>query len=212
MKKVISLCFCISLFLVSAGQIISVSVDANNTFYKGLDNSLTVAVENCSARSISVKTNNGTITGSLGSYMIHPSQIGKTEISIYKRIDGKVKKIGVSDFRVIRIPDAVFRIGSLSNNFGRIRIVELQNQSFVRAEVECCGFDLKINVDSFTVCLITREPCTYKELSNTGNEIKKELKSEFQKLKKDDLVIFKNIYATGPNGSSLLAPVIVTVF
>lgn len=213
MSKIFALFLCLSTQTFSRAQVIAVSADQNNILYAGLDNPLTIAVENIDRKKIIVKTNIGQISGSNGKYMYHSSEVGRADITIYESNNKKLKKIGYASFRVKQMPDAIFKIGSGDNNrTKKIKLKELKNQLFVRAEQECCGFDLRFAIDSFTVCIMSIDTCNYVELINrSGNEINQEIREKFNTLKKNDMLIFKDIYSKGPGGIYILTPLILTI-
>lgn len=86
MKKYLSLFLILLTFKNSHGQKFSIAADKMNILYVGVDNPITIAVENSSNKSIIIKTNNGKITGNNGSYTFRSNEVGKAEISIYKKI------------------------------------------------------------------------------------------------------------------------------
>src|SRR5664279_4244911 len=99
MKKasiILIIFFCYS---ISSAQKFSISADRNNILYVGLDNPLTIAVENYPSNSIIVETDNGTIEGSSGKYIFRANKRGKADVILYKRIKGQTKEIGRDEFR-----------------------------------------------------------------------------------------------------------------
>ena len=62
-KTIILIATLIILSLSSFSQKFSVSPDKNNVFYIGVDNPITIAVENTSCNSLIVKSTNGKISG-----------------------------------------------------------------------------------------------------------------------------------------------------
>ncbi len=55
-------------------QIAAIQIDNENTLWLGIDNAVTVAVEGYSCNSIFLTTDNGTITGEKGHYIIRPDK------------------------------------------------------------------------------------------------------------------------------------------
>ncbi len=212
MKKAISNIF--SFFLCSllpvSAQTFSISPDKMNVLYLGFDNPLSIAVEGISSRSLIVKTDNGTITGKNGQYIFYGGKVGRAQIILCKKINGKTKEIGRGDFRVKNLPLPIFKIASGKD---RMPKVEIANQEYVRAELEGFDIDTRYNVDSFTVCIISSDTCKFSVKKNYGNKISEEIRSDFQMLKENDTVIFKDIYITQPDKSEAkLAPRIVTIY
>jgi hypothetical protein len=194
---------------MSMGQAISIGIDKENIFYHGIDNPITIAVENTSSRSISIKTTNGTIEGQNGHYIFHSDHIGTAEIIIYNNINNRLTEIERKNFRVKSIPDPVFKIGSGKDS---IVLPEIKAQDYVRAENEDFEFDIRYTIDSFTVCIFSADSCKYVEKINTGNKISDEVKKTLKELKPRDLVYFKDILCTGPGGKRKLHSRTVMVY
>jgi hypothetical protein len=194
----------------SSAQTVSIGADQNNILYVGLDNPLTVAVENTSNKAIIVKTDNGTITGNGGKYMFRSTNIGRADIIIYQKIKGQIKEIGRGTFRIQAIPAPVPHVGPSSGGYIKGEI--LIHQQYIRADYECCGFDAKAPIDSFTICILRAGTCLYKEIKNIGSKFNDEIINALAGIKKDDTVIFKGIFARGPDNKTIpLAPILFFV-
>jgi hypothetical protein len=191
----------------SNAQTVSISADANNILYAGLYNPLTIAIENTPNKGLIVKTDNGTITGNGGKYMFQSNNIGRADIIIYKKIKEQVKEIARGSFRVVPIPDPVPKVGPSSGGYIKGEI--FRHQQYIRAEYECCGFDAKAPIDSFTICIVRGDSCLYREIKNVGNKFNDEIMNALARIKKDDTVIFKKIFARGPDNKTIpLKPII----
>ena len=209
-KAILLIITLINLSLNSLSQKFSVSPDKNNVFYIGVDNPITIAVENTSCKSLIVKSTNGEIEGKSGTYVLCSSKVGRADIIIYKKVAGHLKEIGRSYFRVKSLPDPVAKIGPSSG--GNISKVILQNQEFIRAELEGFDFQLMSRVDSFTICIIRGDTCLYKEIKNIGGKLNAQVKNALSGIKNNDTVIFKKIFASGPDGVSKgLAPILLFI-
>ena len=210
MKLIIST-FVYFLFCFSVvGQKFSVSPDKMNILYLGVDNPLSITVENCSSNLIIVKTDNGKITGSNGKYLFRGSKPGKAEIIVYKKVNGKAKEVGRNYFRVKALPRPVFKIGSGRDSMPK---VEIANQQYVRAELENFDIDANYDIESFTVCIIANDTCKFSIKTNSGNKISEEILNEFELLKPNDVVVFKNILIKTPGEELIsLEPRIITIY
>jgi hypothetical protein len=92
-------------------------------------------------------------------------------------------------------------------------IAVFKNQQFVRAGEVSFIFDDRVEIDSFTVCAISKDTCVIKEVKNISNKISDKVHQLFSTLKPEDVIIFKKIYARRQNGHSIeLEPVMVTVY
>jgi len=206
MKKILFLSFIFLLLqtIVSA-QKFAIAADKENVLYIGVDNPISIAVENVPARSIIIKMDNGKISEEFGCYVARVTKVGPTNIILYKKVNGKLKEIGRKAFRAKRIPDPVFRIAS-----GKMFIskAEIENQLYVRAE-SCC-YDINYHVDSFTVVIVRKYTATY-ELKNINNKLNDETINAFYLLKENDVLIFKNIFIYDVERPRQIDPVVVII-
>jgi len=211
MPKFISLLLlqlsCCALF----AQHISVANEAQNIFYIGVDNPLSIAVENLSDKQLVVKTNNGKIVKEENGYVYRGGNVGTADIILYKKVNGKFSEVGRSTFRVKNIPPPTFRIGPYGTN-RLVKKIIIQSQQYVRAEWENIDINAHFAVDSFKVCIVLGDTCQYTVKTNIGNKISEELTAAFHALKPGDTIIFKDIFAKGPDGIQIqLEPCILFV-
>ena len=197
MKNIFFITITSFIFSFSNAQQFCVTNDRQNIAFVGIGNPITVAVENVSAGSVYIKTDNGVVTVKDGKYLFHPDHSCYADIIVYKKVNSKLAEVGKWQFRVYLIPDPIFKIGP---GIDSILKVELANQEFARAEPDGDFGDYRPKLDSFTVCIIKTDTCSYIEKINVGNKISDEIKNEFRKLKANDIVLFKNIIAIMPDG------------
>ena len=210
MKRYFFLLLTILIIATAHGQRVAVAADKMNVLYVGIDNPITIAAENSSDKSLIVKTTNGKLIGENGQYIFRSETVGAAEISVYKKVNNKLMKLGSAFFRIKTIPLPIFKIGSGRHSVAK---VELANQQFVRADLEGFDFDAKFPIDSFTVCIVPSDTCKYATIKNIGNKINDEIRNEFQQLKENDVVVFKNIFAKTPGGIEVeLLPVMITIY
>jgi hypothetical protein len=181
-----------------------------NLLYIGVDNPISIAVENVDCKSLIVQTDNGTIVGNNGEYIFHGSKVGPAQITLYKKINGKNRMIGKSYFRVKNFPLPIFKIASGKDRMPKI---EIASQLYVRAELENMDIDIKYYIDSFTICIISSDTCGSFIAKNLGNKLNETITSRFSTLKANDVVVFKDIFIKLPDSNpAKLAPVMVTIY
>lgn len=209
MKKYFLLLPAIYLCQLNFAQTVSIAAERMNVLYAGLNNPITIAVENNSNKSLLVKATNGKVTVDDGQYSFRSDSIGVTEIIVYKRSKAKLIRLGSAFFRVKGLPLPTFKIGS-----GRpvVTKMELANQEYVRSELDNFDIDARFAIDSFTVCIVPNDSCRYASVKNIGGKINDEIRNGFNQLKENDVVIFKKIFAKGPDNISIeLLPVMITI-
>ena len=173
----------------------SVSNDRMNIFYSGVDNPVSIAVENVSLRDIIVKPTFGKIRKEYGKYTFHSDSAGVTHLLLYRKSKNKFIKIGESTFRVKLIPPPTFKIGSGKKEMS---MPEISSQQYVRAEVDGdIDVETKFLIERYDVYIVTSDSLIVRKLSNIGNKLSLETIAEFHRLRKGDLVIFKNIIIEG---------------
>lgn len=209
MKKDISIFLILICWNVTClGQNFSIANEHENIVTVGLVNPISITVENMLSKNIVAKTDNGELTGDNGQYDLIPEKVGRTTITIFKNANGKLKKIGQKDFRAKLLWDPIFKIGS-GERFMKKEI--LSSQQYVRAELENSDFQLNFNIDSFKVCIVPTDTCSFLTMINVGSKISEEIIQEFKKLKVNDAVIFKDIYCTGPGGQRRIEPRLIFI-
>lgn len=199
-------------------QHFAISNDQFNIAYLGLDNPISIAVENCPCKSIVLKAENGTIAGNNCKFVFRGEKVGAAYITVYKKTGSNLKKVGKFAFRVQRIPAPVFKIGPYgsrdyeSDNVKKVEKVVLAAQQFARADIECCGFEAKANVKSFSVKIFHADSAGSDIFFNETGKINGQIRNAFSELKKGDVIFFHKIFAIGPDGLQWqLTPLILTV-
>jgi hypothetical protein len=179
-------------------QDISVANEKMNIFYKGIDNPISFAADGISKKSLIVRASNGAISNKYGYYTFHSDSIGKADIIIYMKVQGRLKEVGRRAFRVKAIPDAIPKVGPSAG--GQIATRVLKAQQYIRAEIENFDIDVRIPIDSFTLCITRADPCFYQELRNSGNKFDEAVLKAISEIRKGDTVIFKSIFGKNVYG------------
>jgi gliding motility-associated protein GldM len=169
----------------------AVMLDKMNVFYIGVDNPVTIGSPTGWDKT-SVSMSGGTISGTGSKRTVRVSSVGAASITV--NADGKASTYG---FRVKRIPDPIFKVGS-----GKIRMpsVEFKNQQFCRAELENFDFDLKYNIASATVYFSGANFPNVVTASIGGNSLAS-LQSFMQRCGPGSVISFDNIKVSGPDGT-----------
>ncbi|MEO6404132.1 MAG: gliding motility protein GldM [Ferruginibacter sp.] len=169
----------------------AVMLDKMNVFYIGVDNPVTIG-SSTGWDKTNVTMSGGSISGSGSSRTVRVSALGKASINV--TADGKTTSF---DFRVKKIPDPVFKVGS-----GRVRMpsVEFKNQQFCRADLEAFDFDLKFNVVSAIVYFSGANFPNVAQATLNGNNLSA-LNSFMQRCGPGSVVTFDQVKVSGPDGT-----------
>lgn len=169
----------------------AVMLDKMNVFYIGVDNPVTIGSPTGWDKT-QVSMSGGSISGTGSKRTVRVNSIGTASITVSP--DGKPSTFG---FRVKKIPDPIFKVGS-----GKIRMpsVEFKNQQFCRAELEQFDFDLKFNITSATVYFSGANFPNVVTASLSGNGLGG-LQTYMQRCGPGSVISFDNIKVTGPDGT-----------
>ncbi|MFM7709725.1 MAG: GldM family protein, partial [Ferruginibacter sp.] len=179
-------------YTVGTPGVAAVMADKMNVFYYGVDNPITIGSPSGWDKT-SVSGSGCSLSGSNEKRIVRPSAIGQNAV-ISVTADGKK---GDFTFRVKRIPDPVFKIGS-----GKTRLpsVEMKSQSYCRADMgDGFDFDLRFNVVSATVYFSGAGFPNVVTKSISGNNLSA-ISAELNRCMPGSAVTFDNIKVQGPDG------------
>ena len=169
----------------------AVMLDKMNVFYIGVDNPVTIGSPTGWDKT-NVSMSGGSIGGSGSNRTVRVSAIGPASITV--TADGKSSQFA---FRVKKIPDPVFKVGS---GKARVPAVEFKNQQFCRADLIGFDFDLRYSVSSATVFFGgTGFPNPVQGTIN-GNSLAG-ISALMQRCGPGSSIAFTNIKVQGPDGT-----------
>jgi gliding motility-associated protein GldM len=190
----------------------TVSADAMNVLYIGLDNPMSISVPGVTASNTSVSPGPGltlTKTGE-GKYIAKVGAGAKeTSISVTATMpDGTKKNMGATPFRIKQVPKPEPQLGSLIS--GSYPKEVIQGQSFLNAALLGFVFDgVKFTVTKYRVLLVSKKDGV-KEANGVGNN-PAPIKNFASQARKGDIILVDGIYARGPSGDRLLNPLTFTI-
>lgn len=169
----------------------AVMLDAMNVFYIGVDNPVTIGSPTGWDKT-NVTMTGGSISGSGSKRTVKVSALGNATITVSP--DGKPSTF---NFRIRKIPDPVFKIGT---GKARVTAVEFKNQQFCRADLgDDFLFDLKFNVVSATVYFSGANFPNVSTGTINGNSLAG-VSSLIQRCGPGSSITFVNIKVQGPDG------------
>jgi gliding motility-associated protein GldM len=168
----------------------AVMLDKMNVFYIGVDNPVTIGSPTGWDKT-NVSMAGGTISGSGSKRTVRVSAIGPASITVVAD-----KNSSKFEFRVKKIPDPIFKVGS-----GKVRMpsVEFKSQQFCRAELENFDFDLRFTIVSATVYFSGANFPNVATAAINGNSLGA-LASFIQRCGPGSVVTFDNVKVQGPDG------------
>jgi len=181
----------------------AVMPDKMNVFYLGVDNPVTIGSPTGWDKT-TVSMTNGTISGQGSVRTVRVNAVG-TPANITVVADGKPTTF---PFRVKRIPDPVFKVGS-----GKIRMTsaEFKAQQFCRAELENFDFDLRYNIVGATVYFSGANFSNVVTTSITNNNLSS-LSQYIQRCGPGSVVTFDQVKVQGPDGQRTIEGKSIALF
>jgi len=168
----------------------AVMLDKMNVFYIGVDNPVTIS-SGTGWDKTHVTMQGGTISGNNGKFTVKVS--GGTAASITVNADGKASTF---PFRIKRIPDPVFKVGT---GKPRMTAIEFKTQQYCRADLENFDFDLKFSIVSATVYFGGANFTNVVPATISGNSLAS-IANLIQRCGPGSSIAFENIKVQGPDG------------
>jgi gliding motility-associated protein GldM len=184
----------------TAPKAVVVSPSKMNVFYTGVDNPVEISVPGVSQNDVSATIDNGASLkkdpANPAAYIVNVSTLGKCNISVTAKIDGKPQSMGTKEFRVKRIPNPTPMTNTKATG-GTIAVGTLKATGAIVAVLQDFDFDAHFTVTSFTFLLSSRGNATKIE-SNSG-VFSQQMKQALETAKSKDIVIIDDIKAVGPD-------------
>ena len=180
-------------------------IGGKNKLYTNVPNSIGITAINISADQFFLKTQPDiemTISGTYKkgvSYMVTPKNPGLLNISIYKHEKNEDIYLGMCQYRVERLPDAIPRVGGYRNTVIDKNVL-LNQQGIALANEECC-WNINYEMVEFTVSTINEQGKVVENIS-TSNKFTEAQKDQIRKLKSGQKIYFENIKVIDMDGNT----------
>lgn len=190
---------------ITFSQGVVVSADKMNVFHAGIDNPVSIAVENNSCKDLIVEISEGIIIkdeDNACQYIAKVTNPGRAIITV-KNKKGKI--LGEVTFRVKPLPNPVAKIGGM--NGGVIGKSKFKVQMGIIAELENFDFDLRFSIIEFKLTTNSNKQLFVSETN--GPIFSNEMKRIIKNVASGDVLIFTDIIAKGPDGiKRILMPIV----
>ncbi len=182
----------------------TVSNDALNVLYRGIDNIFSISVPGVASENVSVRVSGGTAQRtSSGKYVIRANQDGEINIAVYAKIDGKDLPMGGGSYRVRYLPDPksylqytdaggvprLLQDGTISKRLlksaGVSLIASYGSDELIKANFNIVSFTMRTNEGS---------------VDASGPRFNSKQLGYIDRLEGGDFLILKNIKAVGLDG------------
>lgn len=191
----------------------TISADAMNVLYIGLDNPMSISVPGVAPASTIVSPGPGITLTKLsdGKYKATVSAGSKESvISVSAKMpDGSTKKMGEMKYRIRQVPKPEAMLGNLgSGSYPKAQVTAAA--AFVYANLANFVFDgVKFTVTKYNVIFVPRRG-NMEETPVSGNSAAA-VKNFANKAKAGDIILIDRIRATGPGGERPLNPITITI-
>lgn len=186
-----------------------VSPEKMNVLYIGVPNPLAVSAPGIPAEKLRLSMSGGSISQDKpGHFIGKVSTVGTATVSVSGEISpGKTVNLGSTLFRVKRIPDPKFQFAGKSG--GTTSAANVRAQDYVFAKLDNFEFDAKFNVTHFTLMVIKPRQDPIIKTGN-GNTLTGDMHSALGSVVPGTTIVFKDINAVGPDGSTrYLDPIVI---
>jgi len=170
----------------------AVMPDKMNVFYIGVDNPVTIGSPTGWDKT-NVSITNATISGQGSNRIVKPNPMPGQKSIITVVAD---KKSSTFEFRLKRIPDPIFKVGS-----GKVRMpsIEFKSQTACRAELENFDFELRYAIVGATVYFSGANFPNVKTATLQGNNLAS-ITSLMNMCGPGSVITFDNVKVQGPDG------------
>lgn len=179
---------------------LTVSADAMNVFYIGVDNPVSISVPGIPMEKLKPSISAGTLTPKgAGKYIVRVNLGTRTtKISASAEINGVTKPMGSQDFRVKIVPDPVAYIANKKG--GYIKKSDILAAGAIIPQMENFDFNLYFIVKEFSLStLVSGDYITRK---TTGNKLSDEMRKIINNTHRGQKVYIEDIKAAGPDGTT----------
>lgn len=181
-----------------------VSPTKMNVFYVGVDNPVEVSAPGVPSDNLIVRIRQNASIQKQGAsqYVVRPHKnSARKEAIVYvssKSADGEEQLLGSQPFRIKRVPDPIATVAGMRG--GGIGKNLLLAQRAVIAKMDNFDFDLKFNITNFRISTIKDGYLQF--VDSESGVITTEQKDLIRSVGVGGVVLFNNIQAKGPDGST----------
>lgn len=201
-----------SMSYIVAEPTATVSADAMNVLYVGVDNPISALAAGVADANTRVTMTNGTLKKEkAGKYTARVTQPGvQAVISVYAVENGKEQLMGSQTYRVKRVPDPVARINGQDEGARNIDKNTLANAGGLLVSMKDFEFQLSIKIGSFSLQISKGQELT-NVMRSSSNRFTDDMIQNIKRCKRGDKVFIQDIVAQMPDGNRSLGDMILTI-
>ena len=189
----------------------TVSADKMNVFYRGVENPVSISASGKADAQLRPAISAGTITRTDTGWVVKdlPPDAYESVITIFAEDNGGRKRMGEQKFRVKRLPDPIAKV--IGSSDGKISMRKMLANPFLVCQLpEWVDFEYDFRVTSFTIFIPQGGGYFVTEKSESQMFTEK-MKNQIQSLKKNDVIVFRDIKVRGPEGPRKIESINITI-
>ncbi len=189
----------------------TISPTKMNVFYRGVDNPVSISASGKADSQLDIRITDGNISRTDTGWVVNelPPEAYETTIRVYAEDEGESKFMGEQLFRVKRLPDPIARVVGAEEDKISVRKM-LANPFLLCTMPEYVDFKYDFRVTSFTMYIPQGGGYFVTEKSDSQMFTDK-MKNQIQSLKKNDIVVFRDINVRGPEGPRKIESINITI-
>ena len=196
---------------IVASPMATISADAMNVLYIGVDNPISIAASG-DANTITAEISGcgGTLTKTgTGTYTAHVASAGKATISVYMKNGTSSKLMGSREYRVKKVPDPLALVNGVDEYTTIVDRNILSNSGGLVARLKDFDFALNVRVSSFTMG--TNVGGEFIERRSTTNRFTDDMLNLMRNARKGQKFFFDDIKCQMPTGVVTLRTFTLTI-
>ncbi len=189
----------------------TISPTKMNVFYRGVDNPVAISASGKADSQLDMQITEGKLVRTDTGYIVRdlPPEAYETTIKVYAEDEGSKKFMGEQLFRVKRLPDPIARVIGASDEKISVKVL-LANPFLICTLPDYVDFEYDFKVTSFTMFIPQGGGYFVTEKSESQMFTDK-MKSQIQGLKKNDIIVFRDIKVRGPEGPRKIESINITI-
>jgi gliding motility-associated protein GldM len=189
----------------------TVSASKMNVFYRGVDNPVSISASGKADSQLHPEISSGNIVRTDTGWVVRdlPSDAYEAVVKINAEDNGTKKFMGQKKFRIKRLPDPIAKV--IGAEDGKVSIKKMLANAFLVCQLpEYVDFQYDFKVTSFTMFIPQGGGYFVTEISENQMFTEK-MKSQIQSLKKNDVIVFRDIKVKGPEGPRKIESINITI-
>lgn len=189
----------------------TISATKMNVFYRGVDNPVAISASGKADSQLSPEISAGKISKADTGWIVRdiPADAFETTIKIMADDHGSKKFMGQQKFRIKRLPDPLAKI--IGAEDGKVTIKKMLANAFLICQLpDYVDFQYDFKVTSFTMFIPQGGGYFVTEMSESQMFTDK-MKSQIQTLKKNDVIVFRDIKVRSPEGPRKIESINITI-